>query len=101
MSATSSARKLRRWSLKRFFATLRNKAMTYGQVYYPVLAGKIVHSLTSKSSSGKQDRAGHGSAELAVAEPEGRYNPPLNDRTNGIVAAQAAAAPLPREHRAS
>ena len=101
MSATSSSRKPRRWSPKRFFATLRNKAMTYGQVYYPVLAGKIVHSLTSKSSSGKQEGPTHAATELAVAEPEGRYNPPLNDRTNGIVAAQAAAAPVPREHRAA
>lgn len=101
MSATSSSRKPRRWSLKRFFATLRNKAMTYGQVYYPVLAGKIVHSLTSKSSSGKQEGPTHAATELAVAEPEGRYNPPLNDRTNGIVAAQAAAAPVPREHLAA
>ena len=101
MSVTSSARKPRRWPFMRFFATLRNKAMTYGQVYYPVLAGKIVHSLTSKSSSGKPDGHSHAATGLTVAEPEGRYNPPLNDRTNGIVAAQAAAAPLPREHRAA
>lgn len=83
----------------RFFQGLRNKALTYTQVYYPGLAGKIVQSITSGGSKGNKDANGSEGAEpstaVAIQEPLPRYAPQGNGRTNGIVAAQAAAAPLP------
>ena len=79
---------------------IRNRALTYGQVYLPVVAGKLVKSITSKSSSGTSGEHAGAAVDAAGAAPEqpaGRYQPAGNDRTDGIVAAQASAAPLPRE----
>lgn len=89
----STTRK-RRNPVSRHFMGLRNKIMTYAQVRYPVIAGKVVQSITSKGSSTKGASAP--GTTVVVAEPEGRYNPQGNGRTDGIVAAQAAAAPLPQ-----
>lgn len=83
--------------IARFFHRIRNKALTYTQVYNPGLAGKVVQSITSGGSSTKsKGEKKDASKAVAVQEPLPRYAPQGNGRTNGIVAAQAAAAPLPR-----
>lgn len=71
--------------------------MTYAQVRYPVLAGNVVRSITSGGSTKKKtaNTGGQGGV-VKQAAPEGRYAPEGNGRTDGIVSAQAAAAPLPR-----
>lgn len=93
--------------VRRFLNKIRNRALTYPQVYFPGLAGKVVKSLTSKSSSSHADapQTAESSAagadagashEIVLHTGNERYAPQGNGRTSGIVAAQAAAAPLPR-----
>ncbi|MBC2682189.1 hypothetical protein [Corynebacterium anserum] len=82
--------------ITQFFSRIRNKVLTYTQVYYPGLAGKVVQSLTSGSSTKTTDGKKNTSTALVKQEPLPRYAPKGNGRTNGIIAAQAAAAPLPR-----
>lgn len=73
---------------------VNNRVLTYAQVRYPALAGSLVRSITSGGSKKKATSdGGHG---VASHTDQGRYAPQGNGRTNGIVAAQAAAAPLPR-----
>lgn len=81
-------------TLRHVCTQARNRLLTYPQVYMPRLAGKVVQSITSSSSSHKAGTSTT-STEIAAPHNPGRYNPPANGRTSGIIAAQAAAAPLP------
>ena len=85
-------------------ARVKNSAMTFPQVHAPGLAGALVRSLTSGGSkSGPGSEAFHTNAvyrspAFSIGQAGERYAPeyPTNGRTNGIAAAQAAAArPVP------
>ncbi|WNI11997.1 hypothetical protein RIU96_07030 [Corynebacterium sp. Z-1] len=81
-------------AVQQLTGAVNNRVMTYAQVRYPALAGSLVRSITSGGSKKKATSdGGHG---VASHTDQGRYAPQGNGRTNGVVAAQAAAAPLPR-----
>ncbi|WP_273351475.1 hypothetical protein [Corynebacterium resistens] len=85
---------------------VKNSALTFPQVHAPGLAGALVRSLTGgsgKSSSSAatfHSDAAYRSPALSIGQPGERYAPqyPKDGRTNGISAAQAAAArPAPAQ----
>lgn len=87
-------------------ARVKNSALTFPQVHAPGLAGALVRSLTGGSGkSGSSAASFHSDAAyrspaLSIGEPGERYAPqyPKDGRTNGISAAQAAAArPAPAQ----
>ncbi|MCT1805697.1 hypothetical protein [Corynebacterium sanguinis] len=81
--------------VERLTGAVKNRVMTYAQVRYPALAGSVVRSITSGGSKKKKaTNTGSQGDVVKQAAPQGRYAPQGNGRTNGIVAAQAAAAPL-------
>ncbi|WP_165164349.1 hypothetical protein [Corynebacterium qintianiae] len=80
-------------ALDRITRAAKNRVMTYAQVRYPGLAGTVVRSITS---GGSKKKGGVGGGVAKHTAPAERYAPAGNGRTSGIVAAQAAAAPLPR-----
>ncbi|MCT1425922.1 hypothetical protein M3G07_06235 [Corynebacterium sanguinis] len=81
-------------AVQQLTGAVNNRVMTYAQVRYPALAGSLVRSITSGGSKKKATSdGGHG---VASHTDQGRYAPQGNGRTNGVVAAQAAAPPLPR-----
>lgn len=80
---------------------IRSAAMTYPQVLSPRLAGALVRAITSGSSSPTNGSDLHRQVKvykargLGVGKKGEPYTPqwPDSGRTNGILAAQAAAAP--------
>ncbi|MCT1665082.1 hypothetical protein M3B15_10960 [Corynebacterium sanguinis] len=82
-------------AVQQLTGAVKNRVLTYAQVRYPALAGSLVRSITSGGSKKKKTtNTGSQGDVVKQAAPQGRYAPQGNGRTNGIVAAQAAAAPL-------
>ena len=74
---------------------LRNAAITYPQVRTPRTAAMLVRALTGGSSKKTKNAKVYRGTGLDVGQPGERYLPqwPSDGRTDGVVAAQAAAAP--------
>lgn len=92
-------------AINRATTTARHAALTLPQVYAPQTASKVVRAVTGGSSKNKaqgpSETTGHTPKVgfgTTIGEPGNRYEPPApsNGRTDGVVAAQfAAAQPVP------